>query len=42
MVYKSAATRQKQQNDCASTEDTDQAGHPPSLNLVFVMRSMGS
>ena len=27
---------------CATSEDSDQPGHPPSLIRVFTMRSMGS
>ena len=27
---------------CASTEDSDQPGHPPSLIRVFAVRSIGS
>ena len=27
-----------QQNDCASSEDSDQPGHPPSLIRVFFIR----
>ena len=30
-----AATWQNQQNECASSEDSDQPGHPPSLIRVF-------
>ena len=26
---------------CALSEDSDQPGHPPSLNRVFAVRSMG-
>ena len=37
-----AATWQNQQNECASSEDSDQPGHPPSLIGVFAMRSMSS
>ena len=37
-----AASWQKQQTDCAPSEDSDQPGHPPSLIRVFVVRSMGS
>ena len=33
-----AATRQNQQSDCAPSEDSDQAGHPPSLIRVFAVR----
>ena len=32
-----AATWQNQQSDCAPSEDSDQAGHPPSLIRVFVV-----
>ena len=32
----------KQQNECASSEDSDQPGHPPSLIRVFAVHSMGS
>ena len=32
----------KTNSDCASSEDTDQSGHPPSLIRVFAMRLMGS
>ena len=34
-----AATWQNQQNDCASSEDSDQPGHPPSLIRVFAGRT---
>ena len=37
-----AALWQNQQNDCASSEGSDQPGHPPSLIRAFAMRSMGS
>ena len=37
-----AASWQKQQNDCAHSEDSDQPGHLPSLIRVFAVRSMGS
>ena len=33
-----AATWQNQQNGCASSEDSDQPGHPPSLIRVFAVR----
>ena len=33
-----AATWQNQQNGCASSEDSDQLGHPPSLIRVFAVR----
>ena len=33
-----AATWQNQQSDCASSEDSDQPGHPPSLTRVFAIR----
>ena len=33
-----AATWQNQQSECAPSEDTDQAGHPPSLIRVFTVR----
>ena len=33
-----AATWQNQQSDCASSEDSDQPGHPPSLIRVFAVR----
>ena len=33
-----AATWQNQQNECASSEDSDQPGHPPSLIRVFAVR----
>ena len=33
-----AATWQNQQNECASSEDSDQPGHPPSLIRVFAAR----
>ena len=33
---------QTQQMPCATSEDSDQAGHPPSLIRVFAVRSMGS
>ena len=33
-----AATWQNQQNECASNEDSDQPGHPPSLIRVFAIR----
>ena len=35
---KLAATWQNQQSECASSEDSDQAGHPPSLIRVFAVR----
>ena len=38
MSYIWAATWQNQQNGCASSEDSDQPGHPPSLTRVFVVR----
>ena len=31
-------TWQNQQNECARIEDSDQPGHPPSLNRVFAVR----
>ena len=37
-----AATWQKQQSECAPSEDSDQPGHQPSLIRVFAVRSMGS
>ena len=37
-----ATTWQNQQNECASSEDSDQPGHPPSLIRVFAVHSMGS
>ena len=37
-----ATTWQKQQNECAPSEGSDQPGHPPSLIRVFAVRSMGS
>ena len=33
-----AATWQKQQSECAHSEDSDQPGHPPSLIRVFAVR----
>ena len=33
-----AATWQNQQSECASSEDSDQPGHPPSLIRVFALR----
>ena len=33
-----AATWQNQKNDCVPSEDSDQPGHPPSLNSVFAER----
>ena len=33
-----AATWQNQQNECASSEDSDQPGHTPSLIRVFAVR----
>ena len=33
-----AATWQNQQSDCASSEDSDQPGHPPTLIRVFAVR----
>ena len=33
-----AATWQNQQNGCASSQDSDKPGHPPSLIRVFVVR----
>ena len=35
-------TWQNQQNECASSEDSDQPRHLPSLLRVFAVRSMGS
>ena len=35
---KLAATWQKQQTECVSSEDSDQPGHPPSLISVFAVR----
>ena len=32
-----AATWQNQQSDCAPSEDSDQAGHPPSLISAFAV-----
>ena len=40
--HRTAATWQNQQNECASSEDSDQPGHPPSLIRVFAVRSVGS
>ena len=37
-----ATTWQNQQNDCASSEDSNQPGHPPSLIRVLAIRSVGS
>ena len=37
-----AASWQNQQCGCAPSEDSDQPGHPPSLNRVFAVRLMGS
>ena len=37
-----AAPRQNQQNDRASSEDSDQTGHSPSLIRVFPMHFMGT
>ena len=39
--YNWAATWQNQQSECASSEDSDQPGHPPSLIRVFAVRSVG-
>ena len=36
--YRWAATWQNKQNDCASSEESDQPGHPPSLIRVFAVR----
>ena len=33
-----ATSRQNQQNNCASSEDSDQPGQPPSLIKVFAVR----
>ena len=33
-----ATTCQNQQNECASSKDSDQPGHPPSLIRVFAVR----
>ena len=41
-IKKGAASWQNQQNDCAPSEDSDQPGHPPSLNSVFAVRSVDS
>ena len=38
VIHKWAATRQNQQNDCASSEDSDQPGHLPGLIRVFAVR----
>ena len=38
VIHKWAATWQNQQNECAPSEDSDQPGHPPSLNRVFAVR----
>ena len=35
---KKATTWQNQQNGCATSEDSDQPGHPPSLIRVFAVR----
>ena len=35
-----AATWPNQQNGCATSEDSDQPGHPPSLIRVFAVRSV--
>ena len=40
-IYYWAASWQNQQNDCAPSEDSDQPGHPPSLNRVFAQISLG-
>ena len=37
-IVKWATTWQNQQSDCASIEDSDQPGHPPSLIRVFAVR----
>ena len=37
-----AASWQNKQNDCASSEDSDQPVHPPSLIRVFAVHSVGS
>ena len=37
-----APTWQNQQNGCASSKDSDQPGHPPSLISVFAVRKLGS
>ena len=34
--------RQNQQNECATSEDSAQPGHPPSVIRVFAVCSMGS
>ena len=39
---KGAASWQNKQNDCASSEDSDQPQHAPSLIRVFAVCSMGS
>ena len=40
--YNWAATWQNQQSEYASSEDSDQPWHPPSLIRVFAVRSVGS
>ena len=37
-----AASWQNQQNDCASSEDSDQPGHPPSLIRVFAVPQLAA
>ena len=41
-ICKWAVTQQKQHNECAPSEDSDQPGHPLSLIRVFTLHSMGS
>ena len=41
-VFIWATTWQNQQNESATSEHSDQPGHPPSLLRVFDVRSMGS
>ena len=36
-LMKWAATRQNQQSECATSEDSDQPGHPPILISVFAV-----
>ena len=42
LSYICAASWQNQQNNCTPSEDSDQPGYPPSLIIVFAVRSKGS
>ena len=42
VILKWATTWQNQQNECASSEDSDKPGHLPRLIRVFAVHSVGS